>query len=371
MRIRSFPFSFFSGTLQEDVSFAGTSCPSSYRCPRPGDRVRFAAVECQPSSYNGENRWRSVWTTPRHFEASAGGGWQGFAAEQSEALKRLIGGGGGGVELESGGGGVEAGEMVLGESRRVEVPLRNTTDEAVLLREVRAGVARKGLDGSGKNGHGRRTGNVISLWNKEKMVHLPPSEVTPVSLECVAGALGKSDELVTFCFGDDGGGDGAKSELGIVVSLDVQPPQGRVGGGGNGRVLLRSSDQLRRGLQQMRMRSCYPAFADEEIRQGRRRNRAAASFCKFKLLEYNPPERMRESLDLHGGGRGFGGASAAMDDLCAEYPCLGEPLTPDNYSAKSSVLIHLDELEQCESIRRYDLFGVSFERRGPYLALEV
>ncbi len=173
-----------------------------------------------------------------------------------------------------------------------------------------------------------------------------------VRVLCRAGTLGRSAELVTLRFarGED---HEDEVEIGLVVHFDVLPP----GHGGDEIVCLR----LRR-----RNRQWMPDIDDAEVLPGRRRNVRAPSFSKFRLKEYPIPPAMKGITEAEDGDGG-----RALDLLMDAFPCLSQPLSPRNYSARLSTLLFLEELEQWRAIRRYDMFDVSFERRGQYLGLEV
>ena len=53
-----------TGTVNHDVFFSSDVCSSSYHARR-WDPVRYFAVECAPSRFNGEANWRAVRIVPR------------------------------------------------------------------------------------------------------------------------------------------------------------------------------------------------------------------------------------------------------------------------------------------------------------------
>ena len=54
----------FPGHVNHDVFFSLDVCSSSFH-PRRWDPVRYFAVECSPTAYNGDCAWRAVRVVPR------------------------------------------------------------------------------------------------------------------------------------------------------------------------------------------------------------------------------------------------------------------------------------------------------------------
>lgn len=76
------------------------------------------------------------------------------------------------------------------------------------------------------------------------------------------------------------------------------------------------------------------------------------------LPKYQVPENIRECVDNSG-------------DLLSLLPALKKKMSPTNYSAKFSALLHLEEIAAEQEIRKFSIHSTNLIRRGEYLSLQV
>ncbi len=314
-------------------------CAQSFRNPQVGDWVLFCAVDCEPKPHNGNNSWRAIHVVPRTIRAaSRQANLAVVEAQESEELAAFLAGRGG-VTVEN--SRIDLGPMAMNGESHVTVEMLNMGEGTVGFTGVNVG-------GLGKTS--RKALNRV-VYEGESVVRIKPGRRAAVTLKCIGGTLGRSQELVTLQF------DREDVQAGVVVEFDVRHPVSDTMPTRNGYYANQS-----RPYNYARQ---FDFGQPDQILPGRRRNMGAPSYVKFRLQEYPVPRDLRAILEDNGSGDR--GADAVMN----VWSCLAEPLVPHNYSTKLSAILHLEELSLEESIRRYDMGQVSFDKRGLYLALEV
>jgi hypothetical protein len=90
-------------------------------------------------------------------------------------------------------------------------------------------------------------------------------------------------------------------------------------------------------------------------RRNKKSDRLGARFLAHKLKNYDIPAAMWRF----------------PEELTDRHPSLCQPLSPANYSAKMSTMLHLEEIALAEQLARYEMEGVTLDSRGEYLGLVV
>jgi hypothetical protein len=183
--------------------------------------------------------------------------------------------------------------------------------------------------------------NLVSV--KEELV-LPlvidPGHSTTIALECVGNVLGKTREILVLNF--------ERFQIGQAVDFVVSHEALGEFVNGSGRV----ADFGRRDFR--------PLDRDEHFVPGQRKRAGGGRTFGYRLKEFAVPKSLQRAA-----------INQQNDEILAEHPCLAEALTPRNYEAKLSALLHLEEMEMGQQMCRFDLGEAVLHHVGEFLSLDV
>ncbi|KAM4038170.1 RNA helicase Mov10l1 isoform 3-T3 [Anomaloglossus baeobatrachus] len=166
-----------------------------------------------------------------------------------------------------------------------------------------------------------------------------PGEKIFITVTCEARNPGRCKELALFCFQDFVIGRYIEATVQSEEEFLLLPPK-------------EFSSRDKKKLHELERSNNLPISVSVPYKRPSRRQ--LPSF----LPMYPIPERLRKCVEQN------------MDVLAIE-PCLGELLTLSNYRNKMSTLLWLDDIHNEIEMKEFTLSGVSLQKRGGFLILEV
>lgn len=316
------------GIVDGSIYFDVDSLTCSY-LPKVNDNVRAHAIECEPSDSNRKCNWRATRLVPKGALATIrdqtvdtsaiAGDPEYLSGLLRDKFKIHI------DDL------INVGMVQKDQKIEQIIEITNDSDEAIIVENVAT------------------LSHNIELDMLKFPMSLEAKSTRGIKIHCHGNDFGRHKILAIFKFikPDE---DQTRFEIGTQIMMEV------------GNSLLNS-------LQMVEPSSKFNYFSSskacENVIRGQRINSKKKSmtgplFARKRLAEHPIPKRF-ESLYYDQD------PSALLD----QFPYLGEDLSFANYKEKFANLLYLEELEQMDQMAQFRMNGVSFDIKGPYLALQV